>query len=524
MHDLKLSLLFLFLSALYVAEARRLVGINGAAAKFAGPEALIGHAIAGREIANGKPRHRFLNQNTQRFAVDGTGIPEVTFDVGESYAGLLPITKDPDEDQKLYFWFFPTDNAQGQEEITIWLNGGPGCSSLEGFLQENGPFHWQYGTFRPVRNPWSWHNLTNMIWVEQPVGTGFSEGEPTVTSEEDVAEQFLGFFRNFIDLFDLHGKKIYIAGESYAGLYVPYIADAMHAKNDTRYYNIQDILIFDPTINEHAILRQVPAVPFVEHWSHLFPLNDTTVKRIHDIADSCGYTDYMNEWLTYPPKGKMPQFPESITENKTCDVWEAIYDAVSLVNPCFNIYHATDTCPLLYDVLGFPGSFEYTPEGATIYFNRTDVQRAINAPSKPWSECSPREVFVGGQDNSQPSSFTVIPSVIEKSRNGRTIIAHGDLDYILITNGTLLSIQNMTWNGDQGFSSPPSEPLVVPYSQVGNLAAMGGAGILGKTRAERGLTYVEMHLTGHMGPQYSPAASYRVLEYLLGRIDSLSQA
>ncbi|KMU81271.1 carboxypeptidase cpdS [Coccidioides immitis RMSCC 3703] len=471
-----------------------------------------------------RARERFLNQNTQRFAVDGTGIPEVTFDVGESYAGLLPITKDPDENQKLYFWFFPTDNAQGQEEITIWLNGGPGCSSLEGFLQENGPFHWQYGTFRPVRNPWSWHNLTNMIWVEQPVGTGFSEGEPTVTSEEDVAEQFLGFFRNFIDLFDLHGKKIYIAGESYAGLYVPYIADAMHAKNDTRYYNIQDILIFDPTINEHAILRQVPAVPFVEHWSHLFPLNDTTVKRIHDIADSCGYTDYMNEWLTYPPKGKMPQFPESITENKTCDVWEAIYDAVSLVNPCFNIYHATDTCPLLYDVLGFPGSFEYTPEGATIYFNRTDVQRAINAPSKPWSECSPREVFVGGQDNSQPSSFTVIPSVIEKSRNGRTIIAHGDLDYILITNGTLLSIQNMTWNGDQGFSSPPSEPLVVPYSQVGNLAAMGGAGILGKTRTERGLTYVEMHLTGHMGPQYSPAASYRVMEYLLGRIDSLSQA
>lgn len=267
----------------------------------------------------------------------------------------------------------------------------------------------------------------------------------------------------------------------------------------------------------------MPAVPFVDHWGHLFPLNDTTKTRLHDIANSCGYKDYMDKYLTYPPKGKMPQFPASVTKNKTCDVWEAIYEATSLVNPCFNIYHVTDTCPLLYDVLGYPGSYEYTPTGATVYFNRTDVQRAINAPRKSWSECAPHDVFVGGKDNSPPSSFTVLPSVIEKSPNGRTIIAHGDLDFILITNGTLLTIQNMTWNGDQGFSKPPSDPLLVPYHTVGGLGTMAGAGVLGKTRTERGLTYVEMLLTGHMGPQYSPAASYRILEYLLGRIDSLSK-
>ena len=109
----------------------------------------------------------------------------------------------------------------------------PGCSSLEGLLQENGPFIWQYGTYLPVPNPYTWVNLTNVVWVEQPVGTGFSQGTPTATSEADVAAQFMGFWENFVDTFGLQNRKVFIAGESYAGYYVPYIADAMLNENDT---------------------------------------------------------------------------------------------------------------------------------------------------------------------------------------------------------------------------------------------------------------------------------------------------
>jgi hypothetical protein len=74
---------------------------------------------------------------------------------------------------------------------------------------------WQYGTYRPVPNPWSWVNLTNMVWVEQPVGTGFSQGNVTATSETDVADQFLGFFKNFVDLFGMQGYKVYITGKQH---------------------------------------------------------------------------------------------------------------------------------------------------------------------------------------------------------------------------------------------------------------------------------------------------------------------
>jgi len=89
------------------------------------------------------------NANATKFKVDGNNIPFVDFNVGESYAGLLPIS-DEDDVSELYFWFFPSDNPSADDEILIWLNGGPGCSSLEGLLQENGPFIWQYGTYRQV--------------------------------------------------------------------------------------------------------------------------------------------------------------------------------------------------------------------------------------------------------------------------------------------------------------------------------------------------------------------------------------
>jgi carboxypeptidase D len=58
------------------------------------------------------------------FVVNGSAIPDVAFDVGESYAGLLPISQKADEESQLYFWFFPSENPLADDEILIWLNGG----------------------------------------------------------------------------------------------------------------------------------------------------------------------------------------------------------------------------------------------------------------------------------------------------------------------------------------------------------------------------------------------------------------
>ncbi|KAF2795551.1 carboxypeptidase cpdS precursor [Melanomma pulvis-pyrius CBS 109.77] len=457
------------------------------------------------------------NEKTAKFAVNGSAgaIPDVNFDIGESYAGLLPISSTANESSELYFWFFPSANPDADEEITIWLNGGPGCSSLEGFLQENGPISWQYGTPKPVYNPWNWANLTNIVWVEQPVGTGFSQGTPTANSTEEAAQQFLGFFKNFIDTFGLCNRKVYIAGESYAGKYIPYYADAMLAENDTEYFDVQGILVYDPSVASDSLLEDVPAVAYVDKWSGLFNLNKTFTEDIHARADKCGYTDYLNTYLTFPPPGPLPQPPSSAADDG-CALWNDITNAVMLTNPCFDIYQIATTCPLLWDVLGFPGSFDYLPEGEQIYFNRTAVQLAINAPVQEWNECS------GGvldTDTSAPSSYEVLPRVIDGLK--RTIIVHADLDWILLGNGTLLTIQNMTWGGLQGFQEQPSADFFVPYHEDFSLTSLSAKGIMGVTHTERKFTWVEQRLSGHMVPQYQPSSGYRHLEFLLGRIDSL---
>jgi carboxypeptidase D len=91
-----------------------------------------------------------------------TSLPEVNFDIGEIYSGNIPV-KAGDTSRELFFIFHPTV-GEPVDEITIWLNGGPGCSSLEGFFQENGRFTWKEGTAAPQINDNSWVNLTNMLW------------------------------------------------------------------------------------------------------------------------------------------------------------------------------------------------------------------------------------------------------------------------------------------------------------------------------------------------------------------------
>ena len=89
-------------------------------------------------------------------------LPDVPFDVGELYSGLIPINY-TNTSNALFFIFQPTIGVPC-DEVTIYLNGGPGWSSFESFFQETGRFTWEPGTYRPVENPYSWVNETNMLW------------------------------------------------------------------------------------------------------------------------------------------------------------------------------------------------------------------------------------------------------------------------------------------------------------------------------------------------------------------------
>ncbi|KAL2869621.1 putative pheromone processing carboxypeptidase (Sxa2) [Aspergillus lucknowensis] len=479
-----------------------------------------------------KDEFRFLTKETQPYLVDR--LPDVNFDVGELYSGLVPIEQH--NDSRALFFVFQPKLGEPVDEVTIWLNGGPGCSSLEGFFQENGRFVWQPGTFAPVENPYSWVNLTNVLWVDQPVGTGFSIGTPTAVSQEETAADFVKFFKNFQKTFGIKNFKIFVTGESYAGRYVPYISAAMLDQNDTEYYDLSGALVYDPCIGQYDyVQQQAPAVPLVLENANLFNFNQSFLSELESLHESCGFKDFLDEYLVFPPAGVQPPKSFNYTSDADCDVFDLIVNEAFAANTCFDIYEINLMCPLQWDVLAFPTQFVYQPEGATVYFDRDDVKRALHAPkSVEWGLCADQNVFVGGDagpegegDASANPIEKVLPQVIEATN--RVLVSNGDFDMIIITNGTLASIQNMTWNGELGFQEAPSTPIYIDLPDLewadvreqNGLAVDQPQGTMGVQHFERGLLWAQTFQSGHMQPHYQPRVTYRHLQWLLGRIEEL---
>lgn len=199
---------------------------------------------------------------------------------------------------------------------------------------------------------------TNVIWIEQPVGVGYSQGKPNITNEVELGKQFIGFWKNFINTFELKGATTYITGESYAGYYVPYIADAFITANDDDYYKLGGVAINDPIIGDGTLQQQAVIYPFIEYWSNLFYLNQTYMNALRWTHQHCGYEKYLKKYGTFPPPAeKFPVLPDPYADtnpksNYTCDIFDWAYSAALDSNPCFNIYHITDTCPHPYSQLG----------------------------------------------------------------------------------------------------------------------------------------------------------------------------
>lgn len=236
------------------------------------------------------------------------------------------------------------------------------------------------------------------------------------------------------------------------------------------------------------------------------PFNETFMAQLRNISATCGYDDYMEKGLKFPPEGPLGS-PPGVNANNTrvlpgCDIFDLVLNEIFLINPCFDIYQSHQICPILWDVVGFPYSDFYLPPGyPNPYFNITAVKTALHVPlNTSWAICSDIDVFPKG-DNSPPSGDNngPIKRIVEKTNN--VIVGHGLLDMVLIANGTLLTLNNLTWNGKQGFSSPPTTPFYVPYHYQGAQESWAGAGEYGRFVTERGLTYVEVTLSGHMVPQ-----------------------
>jgi hypothetical protein len=184
----------------------------------------------------------------------------------------------------------------------------------------------------------------------------------------------------------------------------------------------------------------------------------------------------------------------------------------------------------MFDPLGFPSDLEYLPPafGEHVYFDRDDVKEALHAPNTTWAECNGNAFNSSAApdtpygDTSLDSHINVLPRVIDATQ--RVLIAGGDYDMEIISLGTLLGIQNMTWGGKLGFQTQPGEEEIVlelpdlTYNQVYIDSGFEGydqpgQGLMGTQHFERGLMWATTRQSGHMQPQVSSPTAIDIEDF-----------
>lgn len=179
---------------------------------------------------------------------------------GESqWTGTIDVTAT----RRLFYWYFDSRNDPENDPIIVWMNGGPGASSMMGLFNEAGPCYLLNDTGLPTTNEWAWNNNASVLFLDQPAGVGFSsvaEGAPIPREDKDGAQdfqQFLNIFFNYV--FPSKGKlPIHIAGESYGGhyglTYLSHILASRRYDSKTAFWgNISSLILINALIDFSAV-------------------------------------------------------------------------------------------------------------------------------------------------------------------------------------------------------------------------------------------------------------------------------
>ncbi|KAG9149180.1 hypothetical protein Leryth_003173 [Lithospermum erythrorhizon] len=223
------------------------------------------------------------------------GQPEVLFD---QYSGY--VTVDPSDEKALFYYFVESDNSSSTKPLVLWLNGGPACSSLgNGALMELGPFRVNPDGESLWLNKFAWNNEANIIFLESPAGVGFSYSNKSTdytSGDKQTATESYTFLINWLERFPEYKERdFFIAGESYAGHYIPQLAQLILRNNkitNQTVINLKGIAIGNAYIDYETI--NTGAYDYL--WSHalisdeihkgiLLNCNFSSTKTLSDACD-----------------------------------------------------------------------------------------------------------------------------------------------------------------------------------------------------------------------------------------------
>ncbi|XP_010472296.1 PREDICTED: serine carboxypeptidase-like 11 isoform X1 [Camelina sativa] len=177
------------------------------------------------------------------------------------------------EEMQLFYYFIKSENNPKEDPLLLWLNGGPGCSSNTGLFFENGPLAFKSEVYNGsvpslVSTTYSWTKMVNIIFLDQPVRTGFSYSrtplidKPSDTGEVKRIREFLQKWLNKHPQFS--SNPFYAAGDSYSGMIVPALVQEISRGN---------YICCEPPINLQGYVLGNPITHFEEDEKYRVPFS-----------------------------------------------------------------------------------------------------------------------------------------------------------------------------------------------------------------------------------------------------------
>eukprot|EP01112_Ceratiomyxa_fruticulosa_P024071 TRINITY_DN954_c0_g1_i5.p1 TRINITY_DN954_c0_g1~~TRINITY_DN954_c0_g1_i5.p1 ORF type:complete len:445 (+),score=63.00 TRINITY_DN954_c0_g1_i5:186-1520(+) len=386
------------------------------------------------------------------------------------HIGYITVSGTQNNGSHLFYWMFESRNNPKTDPLILWLTGGPGCSSLLGLFFETGPYKVNEDLSLSI-NPYSWNSNANIIFLDQPAGTGFSyvdNSSQYLHNETQVANDIYSFITQFLTQFPQYQNlPFFISGESYGGHWVPSIANKIVAANGVKAnmrINLKGLSIGNGWTNpkiqygtyatfayENKLLSKTQYYIYNATYDICAGLIDAKLWGIANTECSLIETGVLNDMAKY-----LGYYPNMMDIRIPCVV----------PGLCYNFTN-------LQDYLALPS-----------------VTSGLGTSGHPWSICSNR-VLDDFADDSVKNLANDLQSVLN---SGIPVLIYSGMDdYLCNYIGGDIWTEALEWKGQWDFATAPLRNYVVDGKTVGYVRSVNN-----------GLTFLEVLNAGHMVPYDQP--------------------
>ena len=397
--------------------------------------------------------------------------------------------------KQYFFWMFESRSDPANDPTVMLLTAGPGCSSMTGLLFESGPCKVNADGETTSVNPYSWNTRANVMWVDQPPGTGFSKGTWD-HDENGVAEDMYQFLQALFKAMPEFNKKFFVTGDSYAGHFIPAVTHRIFEGNQK--------------------------------------LADGDVEiQLKGMGIGSGLTDPTEQYKWYPDmmcKGG-GYAPPAINSSALCADLRALVPvceaslagcnskvpgvntaaclaAHEACNLAFQLpYFATDRNPYDMRIKCAKPPLCYDMSNDVKFLNDAAVQKQLGVVSR-FESCN-LIINKAFTVDFMKNYHQLIPPMLEAGID--VLIYAGDQDFICNWLGNEKWTLALDWSHKAEFNAAGKKPFIVKGREVG---AMDGKEVA-ELRSHANFHFPRVYQAGHMVPMDQPQAALGMLNALL---------